>query len=65
MCAICNETAQYAYRPGGDVVICYCTKHLPAFLRPQKRAGLLEKCSPPQKKTKSSKVKEETTDSEE
>jgi len=41
-CANCNNVATYVYKPGGGVVINYCSIDLPRFLKDQKTAGLLE-----------------------
>lgn len=42
-CANCSKDAQYVYRITMDYSILYCVEHLPSFLEPRLKAGLLEK----------------------
>lgn len=40
-CANCSDAALYEYKITQGTSIYYCDKHLPNFLEPRKRAGLL------------------------
>jgi len=41
-CANCAEPALYVYKTPSVGPIGYCTAHLPSFLRPQAKAGMLD-----------------------
>ena len=40
-CANCNKSALFEYRVTHGKSIFYCNSHLPSFLEPRKKAGLL------------------------
>lgn len=40
-CSNCSIPASFEYRITQDKSIFYCAKHLPSFLEPRKKAGLL------------------------
>jgi hypothetical protein len=41
-CVNCDSTAFYIYQITNQVDVFYCGKHLPKFLEPRRRAGLLK-----------------------
>lgn len=58
ICANCPAEAFYRYQVTDNYGIDYCQQHLPAFLRPQRDAGLLALPEEPVVEPKSSKKKE-------